>query len=138
MSNQNDNYVQFGYHLTLDIYSCPFEVLVDLELCHNALKKAVEVLEMHALIPPYVFRADSNEENGGKDPGGITGFIVIAESHISLHTFAKRGFVSIDVYSCKKFNYISAQKHFENIFRSNDVEVHTLDRGTRYPVNNIY
>jgi len=36
-----------------------------------------------------------------KDPGGWSGFVIIAESHISIHTFPARRFVSIDVYTCK-------------------------------------
>ncbi|MCA9380639.1 S-adenosylmethionine decarboxylase, partial [Candidatus Dojkabacteria bacterium] len=101
--------MQFGFHLTIDLYGCDFDKLNSLEECHNSLREAVEILDMKALIPPYTFKAASNEEQGGKDPGGITGFIVIAESHISIHTFAKRGFASIDVYSCKEFNTENAK-----------------------------
>ena len=53
---------------------------------------------MKKMAEPSVYRALANEV---KDPGGWTGFVVIQESHISIHTFPKRGFVSADVYTCK-------------------------------------
>ena len=36
--------------------------------------------------------------------GGVTGFVVIAESHISIHTFPDRGLLWVDVFSCKDFD----------------------------------
>ncbi len=36
-----------------------------------------------------------------KDPGGISGFVMIAESHFSLHTFPARRFVTLDIYTCQ-------------------------------------
>lgn len=130
--------MQFGYHLTLDLYNCDYNSLSSLEICHEALKEIVTVLNMNALIPPYVFTANSNENSGGKDPGGITGFIIIAESHISLHTFAKRGFVSIDVYSCKEFDLEAAESFFTKKFTPLEVEKHFINRGLNYPDTNIY
>jgi len=130
--------IQFGYHMTLDFYGCPLERLTDMSLCYRILDELPDILEMKKLSPPFVIDAGSNEADGGKDPGGISGYIVIAESHISVHTFAKRGFVSMDVYSCKEFNYKTAEDFLTEIFNPQDKEIHTIDRGTRYPTRNIY
>lgn len=129
---------QFGYHLTLDLYGCPLEKLTSFNGCYTLLESLPSKLDMHELMPPYLILAESNEDKGGKDPGGITGYITIAESHISLHTFGKRGFVSLDVYSCKKFSYEDATKYITEYFEPKEVESHTLDRGTKYPSENIY
>ena len=78
-------------------------------------------------------------DNDGKDPGGRSGFVVIAESHISIHTFPDRGFVSADVYSCKNGMDIKfILKYFEERFQLKNIEHHFIKRGTKYPVNNIY
>lgn len=130
--------IQFGFHMTLDFYGCPLNKLNDLALCYQVLEELPAILEMKRLTAPQVIIAEGNLEAQGKDPGGITGFIVIAESHISLHTFARRGFVSFDIYSCKKFSYKLAQKYLMDIFSPQDMEIHTLDRGTHYPASNIY
>jgi S-adenosylmethionine decarboxylase len=134
----NKKYTQFGYHLTLDFYNCPKDKLSDIGLCYQILEKLPSALGMKPLSPPYVIEAPSNEKEGGKDPGGITGYIVIAESHISLHTFTLRGFVSLDVYSCKKFDYSKAIKYLERNFEPKSKEIHKINRGRKYPTKNIY
>ncbi len=130
--------IQFGFHMTLDFYGCPLEKLNDLELCYQVLDNLPKLLGMKMLTAPQVIMADGNLETQKKDPGGITGFIIIAESHISLHTFARRGFVSFDIYSCKEFDYKNAEEYLAMTFNPQDVEIHTIDRGTRYPSSNIY
>lgn len=125
----------FGVHLTLDLYNCAEEPLNNMHKCYKALEELPAKLDMHALIPPYVVQAGPNDK---KDPGGFSGFIMIAESHISLHTFTKRGFVSIDCYSCKDFDTDLVIKYFKEIFQSDDAEINIVKRGTRYPAENIY
>jgi len=122
----------FGTHLMLDFYGCDSKILDDMSFCYNILAKLPAILDMHSLTPPIVVEAPSNEHRGGKDPGGYSGFVIIAESHISLHTFAKKGFVSIDVYSCKDFDTDETIKYFENAFRPKEKEVNIINRGTYY------
>ena len=130
--------VQFGYHLTLDLYDCNPKLLGNMEHCYNSLIQMASLLDMKLLSPPFVVSASSNELAGGKDPGGFSGFVIIYESHISLHTFVKRGFVSVDVYSCKKFDESTAIKHFKELFESKDEEVNFIKRGSRYPKENLH
>lgn len=129
------NTTQFGYHLTLDLYGCEKEPLNDMLTVYNSLDKLPKKIGMKALTPAYVVNAEGNDH---KDPGGFSGFLIIQESHISVHTFVKRGFVSIDVYSCKTFDIELAKKHFTDIFKPKDVEEHFIDRGLRYPDEDIY
>ena len=131
-------YLQFGYHLMLDLYGCDINALSSMEKCYYTLDMLPSILKMNKLTPPYIVSASSNEEKGGKDPGGYTGFVIIAESHISLHTFVKRGFVSIDVYSCLEFDKSSAIDFLKEIFKPKDIEENFVKRGTRYPSENIY
>ena len=127
--------VHFGEHLTLDGYGGNFEKLNNKELVLHCLKDLPGVLGMHILAGPEVYFAAGNDK---KDPGGWSGFTVIAESHISIHTFPARGFVSIDVYTCK--NGLS-QDHIVNYFVKQfdlkDTEVNFIKRGQKYPVQNI-
>ena len=131
-------YLQFGYHLMLDLYGCDINALSSMEKCYYTLDMLPSILKMNKLTLPYIVSASSNEEKGGKDPGGYTGFVIIAESHISLHTFVKRGFVSIDVYSCLEFDKSSAIDFLKEIFKPKDIEENFVKRGTRYPSENIY
>ncbi len=125
----------FGEHLTLDGYGGDFEKLNNKDLVLHCLKDLPDMLDMHILAGPEVYFAAGNDK---KDPGGWSGFTVIAESHISIHTFPARGFVSIDVYTCK--NGLS-QDHIVNYFvkqfELKDTEVNFIKRGQKYPSNNL-
>ena len=124
----------FGLHLMLEAYNCPIEVLDDANIAYRILDELPAKIGMTKLTLPYVIHAD---DNGKNDPGGWTGFVLIAESHISLHTFAKRGFVTVDVYSCKEFDTDLAVNYFKEMFKTHDVEYKVEVRGERYPSENI-
>ena len=128
--------INFGEHFTLDGYGGDEGKLNDEALVLNCLNELPEKLGMKKLGEPVVYLALENDE---KDPGGWSGYVIIMESHISIHTFPDRGFVSIDVYSCKNgmdTDFIS--KYFEEKFDLKDIEQNFIKRGTRYPENNIY
>ncbi len=85
---------------------------------------------MHKLMPPYVVIAPPVSE---KDQGGISAFVMIAESHISIHTFPKRNFVSADVYTCR--NEMDKEKileYFKNAFSLKELEVNFIERGKNF------
>ncbi len=128
--------MQFGEHITIDGYGGDQNLLNDKEVVSECLSQLPGLLGMNKLAEPVVYFSTGNE---GKDPGGWTGVVVIAESHISIHTFPKRGFISADVYTCKKnmdLEYI--KKYFIDSFKLQDIETNFIKRGTRYPDQNIY
>ena len=96
----------------------------------RVLRELPERLGMHRLIPPYVVEAKANSR---KDPGGLSGFVIIQESHISAHTFPARRFVSIDVYSCRDFNTRLVVAYFRRVFGIRKIETNLVIRGREYP-----
>jgi len=126
----------FGEHLTIDGYGGDKNLLDDKNLIFDILSNLPKELGMEILAGPQVASAPGNNL---KDPGGWTGFVVIAESHMSIHTFPLRGFVSIDVYTCKNnMDTDFILKYFKDKFRLKDIEDNFIKRGTRYPKQNIY
>jgi S-adenosylmethionine decarboxylase len=126
----------FGEHFTLDGYRGSYKKLNNKELLLETLLVLPDLLDMHRLADPVVYFAPGNDE---RDPGGWSGFVVIEESHISIHTFPARGFVSIDVYTCKNgLDTARIQKYYQETFDLEEVETNLLIRGTKYPVENIY
>lgn len=126
----------FGEHLTIDGYGGDKDLLNDKDLILNFLQQLLGDLGMHALIEPQIVLAP---DNGIKDPGGWSAFVMIAESHISIHTFPRREFVSADVYSCKNgLDPKQIEQYFKDKFQLKDVETHFILRGTRYPQGNIH
>jgi S-adenosylmethionine decarboxylase len=127
--------MNFGEHLTLDGYGGDRELLNSKEVVLTSLQELPNKLDMNILLAPQVVFAPNN----GKDSGGWSGFVIIAESHISIHTFPLRGFVSIDVYTCRNgMNLEFIENYFKNAFKLKDIETNFIKRGTRYPSENIY
>ncbi len=79
--------MNFGVHLTIDGYGGDKEKLNNFELVYSILEKLPEEIMMHRIMPPYVAITPPVSE---KDEGGISGFVMISESHISIHTFPKK------------------------------------------------
>ena len=119
----------------IDGYRGNKDKLNDESLVMRCLRELPGKLDMGILMEPQIVHAPSNDK---KDPGGWTGFVVIAESHISIHTFPKRGFVSIDVYTCKNGLDTQAVKtYFKKIFALKELETNFIKRGLKYPEHNI-
>lgn len=125
----------FGEHLTIDGYGGNPKKLNDKKLILKCLRELPTIIGMKKLSQPEVYPAPAN---GGKDPGGWSGFVVIAESHISIHTFPARRFVSIDAYTCKnglKKDFII--RYFKKVFELKEMEINFIKRGKKYPKFNI-
>ena len=119
----------------IDGYGGSYEKLNDQSFVLSCLQELPEKLGMKKLADPEVYFAEGNDK---KDPGGWSGFVVIMESHISVHTFPARGFVSIDVYTCQ--NDIDRDRivgYFSDKFDLSDTEVNFVVRGTKYPAENV-
>ena len=119
----------FGVHLILDGYGCDPAALQDINLIYNFLDNYPTQMDMTKIMPPYVFRYSG----AVPEDWGVSGFVLIAESHISIHTFPEKKFVSIDVYTCKNnMNTDFITKFFKDRFDIQDAEVNFIRRGTRY------
>ncbi|HEX5078418.1 MAG TPA: adenosylmethionine decarboxylase [Geminicoccaceae bacterium] len=126
----------FGVHLTLDGYGGSLQLLADRAHVEACLSELPARLGMHKIMEPAVMELG---QLSPKDPGGVSGFVMIAESHISIHTFPLRGFVSADVYTCQ--NSLDTDRiceYFAEAFELKDLEINVVKRGTRYPQQNIY
>lgn len=126
----------FGEHVTIDGYGGKESLLNDKDVVLSCLNDLPELLDMKKLSTPIVYFSEGNDK---KDPGGWTGVVTIAESHISIHTFPKRGFVSADVYTCKNgMNTEFIFNYFKDKFKLEELETNFIKRGLKYPENNIY
>ncbi len=132
--NKKDT-INFGVHMMLDGYNGDEKLLNSMELVYKALHDLPYKIKMRPLMPPYVVHAPPMSK---KDSGGFSGFVMIAESHISIHTFPKRKFVSIDVYTCKnKIAIVTVADYFKKIFKLRDVEIQVARRGLKFPKHDL-
>lgn len=122
--------MHFGEHVMIDGYGGDYKKLNDKEFVLKCLDELPEKLEMSKLAEPVIYFAPVNDK---KDPGGWSGFVVIAESHVSIHTFPARGFLSADVYTCKNgmdVDFIIS--YFKEKFVLKEVEDNFIKRGMKY------
>jgi S-adenosylmethionine decarboxylase len=126
---------RFGLHLTLDGYHGAPERLGDPEVVRAWLDELPDVLGMNKLIQPCLVEVGAQNE---KDPGGITGFVLIAQSHLSVHTFPRRRFVSADIFTCQDhMDHELIRRSLVAAFKLGEVESNLIERGTRYPLVNL-
>lgn len=119
----------FGPHITLDLKGCPKEILSNYNLHFDYLKSLPELIQMTPITQPYVF------PYSGLIPSdkGITGIVIIAESHISIHSFEEKGYSFIDIFSCKNFDIDKAIKITTDLFKPDSYELNVVERGKDFP-----
>jgi S-adenosylmethionine decarboxylase len=61
--------------------------------------------------------------------GGVSGVLVLAESHISIHTWPERGYAAIDIFMCGACDPHRALPHLRDAFRAGRVELSEQRRG---------
>ncbi len=120
---------EFGPHITIDLKGCPKEVLSNYDLHFDYLKKLPSLIDMTPITQPYVF------PYSGLVPSdkGITGIVIIAESHLSIHSFEEKGYSFIDIFSCKDFDTERAIQITLDMFKPETYEINTVKRGKDFP-----
>lgn len=121
--------LSFGQHLTIDASFCNRKKLADQGLVYDILSQLPAKIGMTKMTLPYAVK--------WLDPGstipGISGFVMIAESHISVHTFPEKDYVFIDIFSCKCFDVDRAVELLVNAFGAKKYKKEVIVRGEDFP-----
>jgi S-adenosylmethionine decarboxylase len=120
---------EFGPHITLDLKGCPKETLSNYNLHFDYLKNLPELIHMTPITQPYVFPYSGLVP----EDKGITGIVIIAESHISVHSFEEKGYCFIDIFSCKDMDVERAIEITLDMFKPESYEVNIVKRGKDFP-----
>ena len=119
----------FGPHLMLDLSDCDPFILQDVTKCLQFLIDVSDAIGMTRITQPYVFPYSGvNEEDWG-----VTGSVIIAESHISIHTFPFKKYAFVDIFSCKPFDMEKATHFTCKYFNCKNPDVHYASRGISFP-----
>ncbi len=109
-----------GKHVLVDMHGCKPELLKKVDFISDAMYQAAK--KSQATIVGQFFKQF--------DPWGVSGVIVIAESHISIHTWPEFGLASIDYFSCSdEPNINSAIDHLAQTLGAKQLKVVELARG---------
>lgn len=63
------------------------------------------------------------------DGGGVSGVSVLAESHITIHTWPERGYAAIDIFMCGDCDPRDCLPHLERALCPQEIEVNSFRRG---------
>ena len=115
-------------HLVIDGYGADPGYISDEGRILTFLQEYPHAISMTPISLPQVrtFRGKVSTD------WGVSGFILIAESHISVHTFPDRGYVNVDIFSCKYFNPEKAKAEVVDMFALDKIVSRILERGLEY------
>ena len=121
----------FGPQLVLDLYGCNKEKLADQKFIYRLLDGLPTHIGMTKIADPHLIYYEGQE--GSFDKGGLSGFVLIAESHIAIHTFVEQEHAFIDIFSCKDFDIEKAEKLLTEQLEAKKVEKQVFSRGREFP-----
>jgi S-adenosylmethionine decarboxylase len=124
-----------GLHLTADLHQCCCDPawLTDADRLGERCVHAVNTAGLQTVAQLfYAFPATAH------GPGGVTATVLLAESHLCVHTWPEQRAVTLDVYVCNFGGDHSAKAQtlmttLEQFFQPGHVERHRLHRGTIAP-----
>jgi S-adenosylmethionine decarboxylase len=79
-----------GRHILAEYYGCDIKILNDVKLIEHYMREAV--VKSGATIIDSTFHRFN--------PHGVSGVVVIAESHMALHTWPEHGYAAVDFFTC--------------------------------------
>ena len=111
---------KYGDHYLVDLHGCDAALIAQAGPTEAALLEAAE--RCGSTIIEYHFHQFS--------PQGVSGVILIAESHLSIHTWPENGFVAIDIFTCgESMKPQVAIDLTQEAFAAQRVEVMQVTRG---------
>ena len=106
-----------GVHLIIDLHGA--EGLNDIDLIDATLRRCVDAAQATLLhIHVHHFQ-----------PNGVSGVAVLAESHISIHTWPDAGYAALDVFMCGKATPDACIPVLREAFKAKRVDVNEILRG---------
>src|SRR3990167_8820477 len=119
----------YGPHLTYDGYEADPVRLNDMKVVFDFLLNLPTIIGMQQLTMPYVLSYDGADK---PDDYGVTGVVIIATSHISIHTYPHDKTFFLDIFSCKQFDQKKALAFIRKTFDAKMEDVALVVRGKHF------
>ena len=107
-----------GMHLLVDLWDARNlgdPAVIDRTLCEAAVTAGATILHSHF----HHFTPN----------GGVSGVVVLAESHISIHTWPERGFAAVDIFMCGDCDPHLAIPVLQRTFQAERIDLDEQRRG---------
>lgn len=117
-----------GSHLLVELKECDAGILKDLDVVREAMVSAAE--RAGATVVEASFHEFS--------PFGISGMVIIAESHLSVHTWPEYGYAAVDIFTCgEQLKPALAVSHLIEEFKCGSPSVVEMKRGILSPLGGV-
>ncbi len=109
-----------GRHVLVEFYRCEPAALDDVDLIRAAMEAAAHKARA-TVVSTHVHRFS---------PQGISGVVIIAESHLTIHTWPEKGYAAVDIFTCgSDLSPLDAVSVLESALGSGQVSVVEMKRG---------
>ena len=114
-----------GSEWLVDAAGCRPESLTSVETLQSLFARVIAELDLHPIHEPrfHVFPS----------PGGITGFVMLTESHLACHTYPEHGVITINLYCCRPRAEWPWRERLTEILGAASVDVTEIVRGAAVP-----
>ena len=109
-------------HGLLDLYGCPAALLRDAVALESAMRQAA------TRAGATILSAHFHTFGAG---GGVTGVLLLAESHITIHTWAEHDFAAIDIFLCGSLKPEIAAQSLQTALQAQSAQWREYPRGER-------
>ena len=119
---------KLGRHLIVEFADCDHNILNNLEFLEKHMNESVR--KAGATIVSSKFHR--------YNPQGVSGVVVIAESHISIHTWPEYGYAAVDFFTCgEAVDPYKAYEYMKKMLNSKNSHITELKRGIPSETNEI-
>jgi S-adenosylmethionine decarboxylase len=119
----------FGPHLMMDCRQCDYDKINDVGYVFETLYELPDLIGMTRITQPHVFPYSGLVP----EDRGVTGSVIIAESHLTFHSFVEKDYFFFDLFSCKDFDTDFVVNYLVRRFGVKDYEKHVTLRGRHFP-----
>jgi S-adenosylmethionine decarboxylase len=109
-----------GIHLLIELWSCNRQKIDNLDYLERIMSQAAEIAGATVLKTAF---QDFN-------PQGVSGVVVIAESHLTVHTWPEYGYAALDIFTCgSTVDPWKAAGFLKQEFEAEEMEIKDFHRG---------
>ncbi len=111
-----------GVEWLVEASGCREEALRDVALLGRLFARVIDEVGLNPLHDPswHVFPG----------PGGVTGFVMLTESHLACHTYPEHGLATINLYCCRPRDEWPWRERLAELLGATDVRVRAVERGS--------